>query len=368
MNKITVNRKEFINALSVGGAMAGKAKAMPILNYAKCAVKGDCIIMSSYDNDTAITKRLSGCQNDGGNITFCVDPKDVLTALKSMSDNDVTLNVDDVTMTIVHKRGELQVPTYDASEYPTLLTDDMGEFATVNGKDFLTMTKEAQLFISSDTVKMVLCGMYMRIENGTLHVAATDGRKLYSNSIDCVYNGTNGEMTGILRGGIVTSMLNAEGDIHICIGERNVYIKTFDTVICTRLIEGNYPNYKAIIPHNNSIVVTVDRNEIIEAARRVSIATDSGSNLLKIEIKGMTMTISGRDTVNNKKAKENYTCTVVGGGDITVGLSGVLLGEALNCIGASFATIAFADSTRPILVKDEVEPNKTIVLMPMRIE
>lgn len=363
---ITIDKKEFLEGLNIGGAMAGHSKTMPMYEFAKIDIKGTTMIVSSCDGDASITKRVEMLSNTDGDFAFCANPKDIVAVIKSINDTEIKFEVVNNTMLITHKKGEMQLPTRDADNFPMLSEGDIGNFATLKAKDLFNALKEASLFVAADEVRLVMNGVYLRFEDNVMSIASTDGRKIYCNVLPCSY--TQEPMEGIVKHtSAILSLINGADDVHVCVGERNIYVKVFDSMLCARRIEGNYPKYKTVIPTSHNMTARILVSDLMDSARRVSMASPTDSNLLKLTMRGATLEISSEDVMVNKRAKETHLCEVVGG-DLQIGVSSQMLANCLSVIESEYVTMRFMDATRPIVYIDEANDNKIALSMPMRVE
>ena len=362
---ITIDKKEFLEGLNIGGAMAGRAKTIPMYEFAKFDIKGTTMIVSSCDGEASITKRVEVISNTDDDFAFCASPKDIVAVIKSINDTEIKFEVAHNTMLILHKKGEMQLPTRDADDFSMLSEGDMGSFATLKAKDLFNALKEASLFVAADEVRLVMCGVYLKFEDNVMSMASTSGTKLYCNELPCVY--ANTPMEGIVKHtSTILSLINGAEDVHVCVGERNIYVKVFDSMLCARRIEGNYPKYKAVIPTTHNVTAKILVSDLMDSVRRVSIASPE-SSLLKLTIYGTTLEVSTENVMVNKRAKETHLCEVVGGG-LQIGVSSQMLANCLSVIESEYVTMRFTDATRPVVYIDEANENKIALSMPMRVE
>ena len=362
---ITIDKKEFLEGLNIGGAMAGHSKTMPMYEFAKFDIKGATMIVSSCDGEASITKRVEVISNTDDDLAFCASPKDIAAVIKSINDTEIKFEVANNTMLITHKKGEMQLPTRDADDFSMLSEGDMGSFATLKAKDLFNALKEASLFVAADEVRVVMNGVYLRFEDNLMSIASTDGRKLYCNVLPCSYS--QEPMEGIVKHtSAILSLINGAEDVHVCVGERNIYVKVFDSMLCARRIEGNYPKYNTVIPTSHNMTAKILVSDLMDSVRRVSMASPD-SNLLKLTIYGATLEVSTDDIMLNKRAKETHLCEVVGG-DLQIGVSSQVLANCLSVIESEYVTMRFMDATRPIVYIDEANEQKLALSMPMRVE
>lgn len=290
-----------------------------------------------------------------------------MNVVRSINDANITFDIKDNAMNMVYSKGEITLPVFDSYGYPFPEEWEMNEFVTMKSEDLFNVLKEAMLFASDDDVRLILCGVYMNFEDNASEFAATNGRKMYANTTPCDCQGT--QMKGVLRNKVIQVALNVVNNsenVHISLGEKSIYIKTFDAMFYTRAIEGNYPNYRQVIPAQYNTEVCIDKQELIDAIKRVGVATGT-SGLLSFGVEGSSLIIKARDLEYSKKAHETHLCNV-SGGDVTIGVNNAMMLDALNSVSSDIVALRIQDATRPLVVCDLDNASKTIVVMPMRID
>ena len=135
----------------------------------------------------------------------------------------------------------------------------------------------------------------------------------------------------------------------------------------TRQIEGNYPNYGAVIPASTPVVAIVNRETMLSALRRVQVCSDQGSNLIKITISNSQIKIMGQDIDFAVSGEEVIPCSY-DGQEITIGFKSTLLVDILNNIDCVDVEIHLTDQSRPgvfIPVQQKEGMNVLMLAMPM---
>ena len=139
-------------------------------------------------------------------------------------------------------------------------------------------------------------------------------------------------------------------------------------MVC-RLIEGRYPNYNSVIPQNNPHKVTIDRQQLISALRRVSVFSSQASSLIKLRLQNNQIVISAQDIDFSTSAEESLTCQY-DGNPMSIGFKSTFLIDILNNISATEVVIELADPSRAgVIVPVEQEENEDLLmlLMPMML-
>ena len=160
-----------------------------------------------------------------------------------------------------------------------------------------------------------------------------------------------------------------QGTVTIEFDERNaVFMLESYRMVC-RLIEGRYPNYNSVIPQNNPHKVTVDRQQLIGALRRVSIFSSQASSLIKLRMQENQIVISAQDIDFSTSAEETQVCQYSGAA-MSIGFKSTFLIDILNNISADEVVIELADPSRAgVIVPVEQEENEDLLmlLMPMML-
>ena len=141
------------------------------------------------------------------------------------------------------------------------------------------------------------------------------------------------------------------------------------TLVC-RLIEGNYPNYNAVIPENNPNKVLVDRIELLNGIKRVAVCSNPTTNLIRMDIEANKIALTAQDIDFSVSANETISCSY-DGQMISIGFKSTFLVEILSNMETPTVQVELADSTRAGVFKpvyDEKQSSAALMLlMPMMI-
>ena len=361
--KITIERKSFIDALSVGGSMSGKTKTLPILDMAKVTIKEKSATISSFDGEVAITLRTQIIDNDG-ELVFCINTKDLLSILKSLKDENVQLDINDNICVVLHSKGKMEVMVCDSSDFPTPNKDSESVGVSINSDVLVSWVKNSKNFIEQNDLRPIMGGMYLYYNANEVGCAASNAHKLYWDYIE-MSCGVSTQYDGVVTSKAMDSllmMLSNSDSVNIIFSDNNICFKTSNAMLLCRKVEGKYPNFKSIIPQKNSIGVDVVVEDFKDAINR-AVLMSGVTHLLKVTCSGMNMHVESCDFDFGKKSEEDIACSVEGD-SITIGFNGTFLLDCLNALQAQEVVINMSDPSRPIVLK---EGTKTILLMPMRI-
>ena len=364
--KITIERKSFVDALTIGSQMAGKSKVLSVLENCKITIKNNTAIISSYDSEVAITKRTNIVGHDE-ECVFCIEPKALLAILRSLKDENVDLMLENNICEIVHAKGKQSIPYEGAEDYPSpFLEKDMNTFG-FKSEVMFNWLKEAKQFVGNNTLYPSMMGVYVYCGNKECGVAATNTEVLYYNHEEHEFDGEEVGASLCLKAiDALLPMLNMTDSVDVMIGARNIVFKTHDAMLISARTEHPYPNFRRIIPQNNEIVVEVDKEELLDAVKRSMLTANEKTWLLKLSISGMSIKIVSEDIMFAKKSYEECLCTCMGS-EIEIGLKGTYVLNMLNSIESDTITIKLSEPRRPILWCDSLNNAKILLQMPCGI-
>ena len=362
--EIKIDRKELLSALTVGGSLAGRNKVLPILDNIKLRVKGNNLQVVSMDDQSAIQKRVSvySCDVDG---EFAVNARNLLKAVKALKDLMVSLvySEEKKTLVIEHLRGNISLSATSTKDFPILKTS--GENAVtfdVASELLFNWLNTSKAFVAFDGVRPVMDGMYMDIKDERLSVCASDGMKLFTDSIEsnCAENVSVVIPSKVFRA--IQSVINGTSECTIKVDTTHTTIAVEDAKICVRNVDGRYPNFRAVIPSSHSIEVEVNTRDLVDSISRTSICSGAAT-IVRMVVLGNTMELNAEDMDFGKSAKETLTCNLNGEG-ITIGFKHDAILASLSSVGSENVLLQMTDNTRAIILKDIDAPNKIMLTLP----
>lgn len=372
MKSIELSRLGLLNCLSIGGMFAGRNKTIPVLECVKCKLCVDgSVVVSSFDGQNYVTKRSVGCVNSAdSDIIFCVKNVDIVRALKSIKDEIVLFDFSDSNnmLTIRHKKGTLDMPIMDVSEFPTMDLGDVNSRFAMDSALLREWCGVSRSFAGQDMLRPVMSSMYLYVSGGELGVCATDSKRLYTDSI--AYENENDINVGVcVPVGVLSALqgiLGGNDSVTVSVMDRYVSFSVNDARVTSLLMEGRYPNFKSIIPKETGIKVVVGTEDLLDSVQRLSLQANMSNKLLRVGVDGMSLDLLAEDVDFSKKAKESCMCDH-SGGNITIGLNADYLSDCLNAIRTDDVELSMSDPSRPVLVRESGNERKILLLMPLML-
>lgn len=360
----TILKKDFINALTIGGAMAGKNKTLPILEFAKVEVSADTLAVHSFNGESWVTKRVSLAEPNG-EYAFCINHNELVKALKLLAEEVVTFAIEGTTLVINHFKGTMEMPILQAEQFPMAQVTKEGTTLTLDADTLKTWLGIVGDFTAEDDLRPVMNGMYLYAREGRLGVCATDAHKMFTDSVE----GDYGEFGVIVPSSAfrpLKDMLDTK-ELGVVIGDKNISFTSSDSELHCRLVEGNYPNFNAVIPRNNSVEVKASKSELLDSVNRASLMANKATSLLKLSVSDSVMEIEGSDIYFSKKAKESVKVEK-SGADVVIGVKAMFFATCLGALDSEDVVLKMQDSQRAIVFEDALCKDKVVLVMPMMIQ
>lgn len=363
--KFSFNRKEFVDALLVGGSMAERNKVVPILECVKINVRRESSTISSNNGNVAITKRVS--INSDEECSLCVNKQDLDGFLRSLTDDVIDVEYSDNTIVLKHKKGKLSLPTFNVDDFVQPNIEKEGDAINVDSASLLPIIIEANKFRGiKEEFKPILSCINMVTNGNLLEISASDSISLYSSSIELgeehpnfVLNLTDVSIAPL------KNMLEQCDDVTIINGERSYTVKSEDALLSAVKMEGRFPNVKSVIPkYENCTRIGINVKELTDAVKRCSMNADKSASIVTIESKTPAfIEVSSNDMDYNKSTIEYVDCELDGTFD-AFSIKYAALLNILSCMKSANVTIATMAANRPIVIEDELAKNNIYLSNP----
>lgn len=363
--KFKTDKNQFLKTIQkVQNAISSKT-TLPILSNMLLEARKNSIKITATDLDIGISSTMSAKPETEGGITL--PAKKFIDIIKELPDsNNISISTKKNNVTTIEcskivfkilglpKDDFPQPPAFKNKETITLSQDFL--------KNMISMTAFA---VSNDETRYILNGVLFIIDNKAIKVVATDGRRLA-----VVEKKLPAETIMEKRVIIPTKtiqelnrLLQEEGECKISFDENQVLFDLGDTVIISRLIEGEFPNYEQVIPKEIKEKVMVGRDDLMDAARRASILTNQDSMAIKLDVSKNRMAIS-KNTPYTGEVREELGISYKGK-DLSVGFNPNYIIEVLKNIDEKEVGLELGGSDKPGVIR--LGNEYVYVVLPMQI-
>lgn len=369
MKFIVSSSKLYAQMQAVSKVIAAKS-TLQILENVLFELKDDRLILTASDSETTIRTAIAveGAEGAG---KVAVEGRLMMDTLKEFSEQPLTFTVHDenFAMNIYSQNGTYSFVGRNGNEYPEMLIEDGLEHQfAISASDLETAIVKTIFCTADDELRPVMNGLFFDLNENGLTFVATDAHRLVRYTNRAINGAAAGFILPKKPANVLKGILaKSEDEVRISFNDKNVVFHFGETALACRQIEGRYPNYNAVIPQNNNNIVTVNRQDLINACKRVSVFANTGTSLLRLAIKDNTIKISAQDIDFSTSAEETMACQYEGQ-TMAIGFKAPFLIEILAAVETEDALLKLSDPARAGLILPVTEDGNedvTMLLMPM---
>jgi len=373
--KFVISSSELLNHLnSISRVINAKNTVAALDNYLFQLTENQLKITASDLESTMIT--TLALENAEGEGSIAIPARILNNTLKEFPEQPLTFKINDKTFNIdlYSENGKYSIMGQTGEEYPEnrKLDEDSSSTITLTNEVLLNGISKTLFATADDELRPVMNGILLEFGQENLTFVASDAHKLVRYKNETVK--TEIESSFILPkkpASLLKGLLPKEDEnVEICFDEKSAIFKLSNYTLICRLVEGTYPKYNSVIPTNNSNEMIVDRLDLFNSVKRVSVFANQASNLIKLGIENNQLVISAQDVDFSISAVEKIKCQYENE-KIEIGFKSVFLMEILSNINSADVKVMLADSTRAGLFvpleKESDEEEVLMLLMPMMI-
>ncbi|MFH1900004.1 MAG: DNA polymerase III subunit beta [Patescibacteria group bacterium] len=277
--KVICTQENLKKGLGIVSNIAGKNVSLPILNNILIKAKDGLLVFISTNLEIGIKTVVRGKIEKDGSLT--VQAKLLNDYVNLLDNKNLELVKKESDLLIKNDGQETIIKGQEADEYPIVPEIEGVDGVVIKNKELKDALSQVVFSASYDDTRPELSGVLFNLDNDNITFAATDSYRLAEKSIKILKQDKKETISKIIPLRVlqeVARILEEDGDTRLYFSDNQVIFKIAETVIISRLIEGNYPDYKQIIPESYLTKVEVDRIEIIKLIKTASLFSKTGIN------------------------------------------------------------------------------------------
>jgi DNA polymerase-3 subunit beta len=357
--------KEKLNSL-VQNALRGVSSrvTMPILSGLLLTAEAGRLVISSTDLEMSIRAEAEVEVTESGSTV--VSGRLIGDIVKSIPKGALKVETGDRFLTLTATSGEYRIREMMPEDFPQLPKWEGQTVLKIAGGEFVLAVQQTSRASSSDEKRPVLTGTLIEkaVSENVMKMVSTDSYRLSWKDIS-----GKGSIEGWEDCIIPTKTLNevariagtVEDDVEIKMQEKQVMFKLGDLVVSSRLIEGQFPNYRQLIPKGEKLSVKANKEDLSAVIKRAMVF---GHNM-RMGIYADHVSIT-TETPEVGDSKEEMPAEVEGEG-MEIGFNGAYLLDGVSSVETERVEIRMDDPQKPALIKDEESEKFNYILMPVRL-
>jgi len=362
--KFRCERDVLVDALGAAGrAVTNRGGALPVLSGVHLRLEGDQLTVTGSDLDLTISVKVDVAGSDDG---IAVLPSKLTSdVIRSLRPGAVEISIEDEDARIVSSPSEFTIRVIPADEFPDLATAD-GDAVTLDAVEFRAAIEQVGKAASSDDARPILTGVLMAAEEDGLRMVTTDSYRLSVRDLTGTSILGEGQKVLVPSRALkeLSRVIGDSTEIMLRLGERDAGFDVGSISLTTRLIEGDFPNYRGLIPSNHPNRLVLSRDDLLDAVRRVRLlAQESTPIRLAMSGDGLELVAVTQDV---GQAHESVQATY-DGEDLTVAFNPEYLIDGIEVAPGDEVILESVDELKPALLKSVEDPNFLYLLMPVRV-
>lgn len=326
---------------------------------------GDSVSLTGYDLEVGTDTFIPAEVEENGSIIL--NARHLCDILRMVPDDTVSLESDERNICkIVSGEAKYSIIGTSADEYPDVPTVTSGFPIVVKQGLLKDMIRKTIFSVSTSERNPVHSGVKFEISEGKIVLVAVDGARLAVRREDIDYSGEDVEFVVPAKtlGEVVKLGEDDDGVYSISVGKRHICFEIGEYRVISRLLEGNFIDYKSAIPHVYSTTVIAPARRVIECIERTSLIITDRSSPLRCTIENSVMNFSCVTTVGTANDKMPADIT---GCDLEIGFNNKFVLDALKVCDADTVKMQFNSPSQPIIITPTDSDSFLYLILPVRI-
>jgi DNA polymerase-3 subunit beta len=369
--KLTINKDTILKAINIADSVISSKNINTILSNCLFNISKNKLEIIATDNEMAVKTEIDTSADS--DFSFTANGKKLSSIIKELPDEDVSLTIDDsmvINIKSSNIKGSYTFYGTDSNEYPELPKISNNNIIEIDQAVLKEMIKKVIYAAATDTIKPVFNSIYIISEKpGTITAIATDSRRLSMITREINSEAFIGEGIIIPLKTIneVYKLLSNSGTCKISFDSKQCYFKINETEIISRVIEGQFPNYKQIIPKEYSHKSIIETSKILDSVKRAMIFTREPANKIIITLNQDILHIEA-NTPELGQAEEELQIESDNKEKIFLGINAHFLFDTLKQIDSFSFICGITGQMSPITIIPEDDKNFISVIMPIQIK
>lgn len=360
--KFSLAKQVLLDGINKVAGVVSTRPSMPILSNVLLEAADGELKLTTTSMELTIVTKVPCIVDKPGSITL--PAKKLQSIIRELRDGEVSIDVNGTVATIRCNRAQFKLNGLPANEFPGMpVFKEAREFKVQQGvlnKGFAF----TEFAISNDGTRYVLNGIYTCFQDGKLTLVATDGRRLALFENELEFPESQQTCIDIPSRAVAElhRLLSDAGDVMVRITTNQAAFDFGDTLLITKLIDGNYPNYRQVIPNHYNERIALPAPELHETVRRVSLLSEK-ANIISFQFIPGCMRV--QSSVKNMGEANEEMPIDYDGRELSIAFNADYVQAPLKAVGDSEVYLDLIDSSSPGVMR--VADEFLYVLMPIHV-
>ncbi len=367
--KLTIEKNSFIKVLQRIQGIVEKRNTMPILSNVLIEAANGRLNVMATDLEVYIKDSSAANIPEEGSVT--VNARKLFEIVKEMPEETINLSTGkEDRVTIKSGKARFTIMGLSSKDFPSFPSIEESKLEVFDDALLKELIDKTSFAVSTDETRFNINGFLLEREKNKVRMITTDGHRLAFIEKNSLKNPPAGAKESVLlpRKGVmeIRKLLDErDGECRLSVTQKNVLVKKEDTVINMRLLEGEFPDYKKVIPTDNDRRVDADKNQLLSSLKRVSVLSAD-------KIKGVKFSFSKSKLVLSSSSPDIGEATEeldvdYNGEEMEIAFNARYMIDVLEVMEEQTAGIYLKDPLSPGLIRAGGSNDYTYIIMPMRL-
>jgi DNA polymerase-3 subunit beta len=361
--KLQVTQENLAKALNTVARVANTRGTLPILSNVLLKTSNNRLSIAATNLDIAITHFIGSKIDQEGAIT--VPARLMQDFISNLPDGILKMNLDSNKLHISTDQYKSTINGIAAEDFPVVPEISGGLSVNIPAADFKRALSKVVLAASADDARPVLTGVYFHSSGGEIIVAATDSYRLAQNHLGKHKSEIEFLVPATAANDLLRIISDTDKEVVVTHDDQQVQFQVGEVTLVARLIEGNYPDYRKLIPTKFTTTAKLTKADFINIAKVSSLFAreSAGSITIKIDEEDKKVSINA---VASQLGENTATAhaEIKGSGEVT--LNSRYLIDALNAFSSNEVEFCFNGKLEPCILRAVEEPTYLHLIMPLR--
>ncbi len=365
--RFSIQREVLLKPLSQVVGVVERRQTLPVLANLLVAVGPEGVAFTGTDLEVEMVARTAADNLEPGEVT--VPARKLFDICRALPDGiKIDLKQTGERVTLIAGRSRFTLSTLPASEFPQVDNIEVVERATLPEATLKELIDRTAFAMAHQDVRYYLNGTLLDLREKSLRCVATDGHRLALCETEIELNAKTRRQVIIPRKGVLELqrlLETGDGTVEVELGRNHLRVRRSDFVFTSKLIDGRFPDYEAVIPIGADQMLTVGRDDLRAALQRAAILSNEKYRGVKLELAPNKLQIVAHNPEQEEAVEELEVRTVVD--NLAVGFNVNYLLDALGALRGAEVTLCLRDGNSSCLVRDADNERSRHVIMPLRL-
>ena len=365
--RFSLQREAFLKPLAQVVNVVERRQTLPVLANFLVQVQNGQLSLTGTDLEVEMVSRIAVEDAQDGETT--IPARKLFEIIRALPDGSrITVSQTGDKITVQAGRSRFTLATLPSNDFPSVDEVEATERVAIGEATLKELIERTAFAMAQQDVRYYLNGLLFDLRGDALRTVATDGHRLALCETDLAKPSGSKRQIIVPRKGVTElQRLLESGDreIELEVGRSHVRVKRDDVTFTSKLIDGRFPDYEAVIPIGADREVKVDREALRASLQRAAILSNEKYRGIRVEVSPGNLKISAHNPEQEEAQEEIEADTTVS--DLAIGFNVNYLLDALSALRDEEVIIQLRDSNSSALVRESSSEKSRHVVMPLRL-